>query len=158
MAAEDARRHALSLLDRQPNDLYALFSLSIASGMLADYSVLVQKRRLRGLAHARESHRYALRLLEQDPTFYDAYLTTGLSEYLVSNLPFFVRWFVRFKEVRGNKEQAIRNLRLVDASGRYFGPFARILLAVIHLREQQLQKTEILLLSLVTEFPDRSIG
>ena len=157
MAAEDARRYALAQLERRRNDPYALFALSVAGGMLADYTALVQKRRLRSLAHAKKSHAYALRLLQHDPTFYDAYLTTGLSEYLVSNLPFFVRWFVRFKEVRGSKEQAIRNLRLVATSGRYFGPLARILLVVIHLREKQFQEAEKLLLPLVTQFPENPL-
>ena len=156
-AVEQARRHALAKLETNPEDPQALFCLSVASGMMADYIALVQKQRLRSLTYAKQSHSYAVRLLRADPTFHDAYLTTGLSEYLVSRLPFFVRWFVRFEQVRGSKKQAIENLQRVAASGRYLGPFARILLVVIYLRDKLFEPAHELLSELTAQFPGNAL-
>ena len=75
------------------------------------------------LSSARSANDYARRLIKLNPQFIDAYLTTGLSEYLIGSLPFYVRWFVHFDGVSGSKTQAIDNLQLVARSGRYLRPF-----------------------------------
>ncbi len=152
-----ARLRAEKFLAIDPQDRNALFALCMTTGIQTDYTVFVEKRHFSGLAQAKRSHRFALDLLKLDPTFYDAYLTTGLSEYLVGSLPFFVRWFVRFDAVEGSKEQAVRNLELVSERGRYLGPFARILLAVIHLREKRPHESERLLTGLHREFPENPL-
>ena len=105
------------------------------------------------LAPARKANNYAQQLIKVNPKFYDAYLTTGLSEYLLGSLPFFVRWFVHFDGVNGNKDQGIQNLQLVARSGRYLRPFAKILLAMVYLREKQPRETQKLLAGLSGEYP-----
>jgi len=152
-----AQQRAESVLATDPDDRNALFALCMTTGIQTDYTVFVEKKHFSGLFQAKHSHRFALHLLKLDPTFYDAYLTTGLSEYLVGSLPFFVRWFVRFDAVEGSKEQAVRNLELVSERGRYLGPFARILLAVIHLREKRPHESERLLAELNREFPENPL-
>ena len=92
-------------------------------------------------------------MLKQDPTFVDANLTTGITEYLVGSLPFFIKWFVKFDQTQGSKQQAVANLEKVAQQGRYLGPFARILLSIIHLREKRLPQSIRLLEGLVAEFP-----
>jgi hypothetical protein len=152
-----AEKTATLRLQGDPNDRRALFTLSITTGVLTDYVALIEKRQLGSLSHAKQSQSYAVRLLRLDPEFYDAYVTSGVSEYLVGSLPFFVRWFVRFEQIQGSKEKAIRNLELAARSGRYFGPFAKILLAIIHLREKRPRESERLLGELAREFPENPL-
>src|SRR5207237_6567850 len=90
---------------------------------------------------AKSSNRYAQELLRSDPQYYDAYLSTGITEYLVGSLPFFIRWFVHFDNVQGNKEQGIQNLKLVAERGRYMRPFAKILLGIVYMQEEKPQTT-----------------
>src|SRR5216683_7008407 len=97
------------------------------------------------------------RLIKLNPQFIDAYLTTGLSEYLLGSLPFFVRWFVHFDGVDGSKATGIESLQLVARSGHYLRPFAKILLAMVYLREKQPQQTQILLASLTSEYPENQL-
>jgi hypothetical protein len=156
-AVNDAEKLAKSQLASEPQNHNALFALCLTRGILTDYTAFVEKRQFASLSYAKQSQRYAVRLLKADPTFYDAYLTTGMSEYLIANLPFFVRWFVRFDQVRGSRQQAVKNLELVAGSGRYLGPFAKTLLAVIHLREKRPLESERLLTELVRDYPENPL-
>jgi hypothetical protein len=95
--------------------------------------------------------------LKINPEYYDAYLTTGLNEYLIGSLPFYIKWFVHFDGVNGSKNTGIQNLQLVARSGQYLRPFAKILLAMVYLREKQPRETERLLAALTSEYPDNSL-
>ena len=152
-AVNDAQARGAKVLEYSPNDPNALFSMAITQGVIMDYTALVEKRQLSSLTPARRANSYAQQLLKANPQFYDAYLTTGLNEYLLGSLPFFVRWFVHFDGVNGDKGVGIENLKLVARSGHYLRPFAKILLAVCYLREKQPRETQKLLADLSSEFP-----
>jgi hypothetical protein len=142
---------------RKPVDNSALFALCINEGLTADYIGLVDKSRLGSLPHAKNSQTFALNLLKKDPAFVDAKLTSGISEYLIGSLPFFVKWFVKLPQVDGDKNKAVANLSAVAADGRYLGPFARILLAIVHLREKRPTQSLSLLQGLVRDFPENPL-
>jgi hypothetical protein len=156
-AIDEAQRTAEARLAGDRGDAMALFSFCLTEGMRTDYMAFVEKKQFRSLGPARKSHKYALELLLRHPTFADAYLTTGLTEYLVGSLPFFIRWFVRFDQVQGSKQQAIAHLEKVSREGRYLGPFARILLSLLYLREKKPQRTIQLLEELTREFPENRL-
>src|SRR5262249_40061996 len=128
-AVSDTEARAQAALKVNPDDRQALFAMCIAQGVSTDYMAFVEKRQIASLSPAKRSNTYAQRLLRLDPKFYDAYLTTGISEYMLGSLPFFVRWFVKFDNVAGDKQRGIDRLELVSREGRYFRPFAKILLA-----------------------------
>ena len=135
----------------------ALFSLALSEGMRMDYLALIEKRQIRSLVPARRAQHYAVEILRRDPGFADAYLTTGFSEYLLGSLPFFIRWFVRMEGAEGNKQQSFTNLERTAAQGRYLGPFARILLAIMNVREKQRNKAITLLEGLTRDYPENSL-
>jgi hypothetical protein len=87
----------------------------------------------------------------------DAYMTFGTVEYVIGSLPFFLRWFIRFDQVSGSKQKGIEDLELVARRGRYYGPLARMMLAVIDVREKRPEKAEELLAGLVAEFPQNPL-
>lgn len=152
-----ARQLGQASLAAHPQDRNALFALCISYGIQTDYMALIEKKQLRSLSAARESHDWALKLLKLDPNYYDAYLTTGVSEYLLGSVPFFIRWVLRFEETKGSKNQAVANLEKVAQNGRYFRPFAKILLAIIHLREKRFLEAEMRLAELHREFPENPL-
>ena len=152
-AVEDTQSRASSILAKDPTDKNALFAMSMSEGVSTDYMAFVEKRQISSLTPAKQSNNYAQRLLKVDPQFYDAYMTTGLSEYLVGSLPFFVRWFVHFDNVDGNKQTGVRNLQLVAREGHYLKPFAKILLGIIALREKRPAEAQRLLQDLSTTYP-----
>ncbi len=152
-AVTDAQSRARVVLAAHPQDQNALFAMCMTQGLATDYMALVEKHQIKSMTPMKDSNRYAQQLLKLDPQFYDAYLTTGITEYMVGSLPFFVRWFVRFDNVQGNKETGIRSLELVAKNGHYLKPFAKILLAIAYMREKKPRQTEQLLASLTREYP-----
>ncbi|MBL8229416.1 MAG: hypothetical protein JNL98_13090 [Bryobacterales bacterium] len=156
-AIAKARQYADEAFKKDANDKNALFAMCVAAGIQTDYLALVEKRQLGSLSYAKESHKWALKLLSADSQFYDAYLTTGVSEYLLGSVPFFVRWIVRFEKTEGSKSVAVRNLELVSKQGRYFKPFAKVLLSIIHLREKRPLEAEKLLHELHHQFPENAL-
>lgn len=154
---EKARQRAQQRLAADGNDTAGLFALSVAAGLVTDYAALIERRQLGSLQYAKESQSYAVKLLRIDPNFTDPYLTTGLTEYLLGSVPFFVRWFVKFEGAEGSKLQAVENLNRVVATGRYFGPFAKILLAIIHLREKRPAESLRLLRELARDYPENPL-
>ncbi len=154
---ESARAIARKQLESKPSDTNALFALCLSAGIETDYLALIEKKQIRSLRHARESQTWAVKLLAVDPAFHDAYLTTGLSEYLLGSVPFFVRWFLKFEQTEGSKEAAVRNLEKVAASGRYLKPFAQVLLAIVHLREKRPAEAQKLLAGLAAAYPENPL-
>jgi hypothetical protein len=152
-AVDDAQKRAEAVLKSNPNDLDALFAMCVASGISTDYMALVEKRQISSLSPARRANTYAQRLLKLDPKFYDAYLTAGFSEYMVGSLPFFIRWFVHFDNVEGDKQRGMRHLELVAREGHYFRPLAKVFLGIIDLREKKPQEARQLLAELVRDYP-----
>ncbi len=152
-AVERAEALGEGALKVNPNDRSALFALCVSGGLATDYMGLVEKHQFMSLSLAKRSNTYAQRLLKIDPQFYDAYLTAGLSEYLIGSLPFFIRWFVHFDNVSGSKDRGVSNLELAARSGRYFGPMAQILLGIIDLRNKKFAPAQERLVQLVRRYP-----
>lgn len=152
-ALRDTETRGQAALAADPNDRNALFALTIAGGIRADYMALIDKRQFGSLTPSKRSNNYAQRLLKLDPKFYDAYLTAGFSEYVVGSLPFFIRWFVHWDNVSGSKEAGKRNLALAAREGHYFKAFARILLAIVSLREKRPAEAQKLLATLAKDYP-----
>lgn len=154
---EQAQSRARVTLATATDDYRGMYAMCMTHGLVMDYTALVEKRHLGSLSLAKQSNACAQRLLKAHPQAYDAYVTTGFTEYLVGSLPFYIRWFVRFDDVKGSKEQGIQNLRLVVQSGHYLKSFAKVLLAIAYLREKQPQETEKLLSELAHDYPQNQL-
>jgi hypothetical protein len=153
----EARRRAAASLASAPNDVNAIFALSMVSGVEADYASLVEKKYIRSYSLSKESQQFARKLLTMNPPVYDAYLTLGSVEYVIGNLNFFFRLFVRFDQIEGNKQKAVEELKYVITNGRYYQPFAKLLLSVIYLRENQPQKALVLLKEMERDYPENPL-
>lgn len=156
-ALEKAQSTAQARLNANPDDQDALFSFCISSGVQTDYTALVEKKQISSLSLVKKSTAYAQRLLKLNPKYYDAYLTTGMTEYLIGSLPFFVRWFVKVDNINGSKEQGMKTVEMVANKGRYLKPFAKILLAVANLREKKPHDAEKILVELAQQYPENPL-
>lgn len=156
-AVEQAQSRALKILETSPNDTTALFSMCVTGGVVTDYTALVEKRQLGSLTHIKRTTAYAQRLLKADPNFYDAHVSTGMTEYVIGSLPFFIRWFVRVDDIKGSKEQGIKSVEIAASKGHYLAPFARILLAMAYLREKKPSRAEGILQDLARDYPENRL-
>lgn len=156
-AIAKAQQLAKAALARDPSNTNALFCLTVTEGILMDYASLVEKRHTAGLRHARTSQSYAVQVLKADPEFYDVYCTTGFSEYLLGSLPFFMRWFVKFEDTEGSKEEGLRKLQIAATKGNYFKPFAKLLLAIFYLRQKDPELSERYLAQYEALYPENPL-
>jgi hypothetical protein len=152
-AVIQTRKFARARLLLQPDDRNALLAMCIVAGVQRDYLALVEHKLRESYTFIRESNVYAKRLIKSDPTAYDAYLTKGFTEYLVANLPFYLRWMMSLDEVTGTREQGLNDLQIAAQSGQYLKPFAQLLLAMFYLREKKDDKTAELLAQLTEQYP-----
>ena len=152
-AIKQAQALANQNLATDPNDSNALFALCLANGDLTDYVALIEKRQMQSLSINKVGYRDAKRLLRIAPDYYDAYLTTGFTEYLIGSIPLVFRLFVRFDDVRGDTQAGVRNLQTVANNGHYLKTFAKILLATAYLRDKHIPEARALLLELTQAYP-----
>jgi hypothetical protein len=153
----EARKLATERLKTDPKDVNAMFALCMASGIETDYTSLIEKKYIRSYSLSKENQQWAHKLLALNPPIYDAYLTLGSVEYVVGNLNFFFKLFIRFDQIEGNKKKAVEELKRVIENGRYYAPFAKILLSVIYLRENQPKLALTLLKELERDFPENPL-
>lgn len=152
-----ARRHAKARLACNPDDRDALLALSIATSTQRDHCALLEKRLTESLDYVKQSHGYALRLLEVDSKAHDACAVTGFNEYLVGSLPGFARWFVQVDGLTGDKELGLQLLSKAARYGQYLRPFAQLLLAFAYQRENRPRDSKRVLAGLAREFPDNPV-
>lgn len=152
-ALADAEKLARPRLDRDPRDRDALFAMAMVYGLRADYAALIEGRNMSSLSHTREAASFARRLLAVAPDYADAYLATGVSDYIVGSLSAPVRWLLRLAGYSGDKGKGIDQLKVAATRGRLLAPFARILLAVAYLRDDDRFRARELLVDLARDFP-----
>jgi hypothetical protein len=141
------------VLAASPDNANALFSRVLANGLRGDYTAMIEKRNLASLGYIKTSRITAQKLLEVDPTCYDAFLAVGVENYLLGTTPAPVRWVLRMTGSQTDKEEGIQRLHFTADKGYYLAPFARLLLAVAALRDKDKNTARMLLAGLASEFP-----
>jgi hypothetical protein len=152
-----ARQLAQEALARDPHDVNALFANVLAYGLEGDYLALIEKRDMQALKLMKEGRSIAERLLAANPACYDAYLAVGVENYLLSLKPAPVRWFLRISGAQTDKALGIEKLRVTADKGHYLLPYARLLLAVAALRDNDRIRARALLQDLADNFPQNRL-
>ncbi|HEX3323396.1 MAG TPA: hypothetical protein VHR84_22025 [Terriglobales bacterium] len=148
---------ARAKLQTNQNDRDALLAMALAAGLRADYAALIEKRNFASLHYTREATDWAERLIQVDPTCYDARLAPGISHYLIGSMSAPIRWVLHLGGVSGDKQAGLKDLHLTAEKGHYLAPFARILLAIAYVREHDKTKARAILASLQQEFPNNPL-
>jgi hypothetical protein len=148
---------ARELAARDAGSPHSQFALILADGMESDYLALVERRFTAALGKARSGRAMAERLLSTHPGYYDAWVAIGVENYLLSLKPAPVRWLLRLAGARTDRAVGIEKLRIAAEKGRYLAPFARLLLAVAALRENDRARARGILAGLAAEFPKNGL-
>ena len=156
-AAADAEAVARARLVDDPRDRDALFALTMVFGLRADFAALIEGRSMAALSFTRQATRVARTLLDVAPDYADAYLATGISQYIVGSLVAPLRWVLRLAGFEGDRRKGMQELRLTAERGRFLGPFARILLTIAYLREHDTVRARELLTGLQRDFPSNPL-
>jgi hypothetical protein len=156
-ALRRSEKLASEILKRSPDDENALLATVLRIGLHADYLALVEKSNFAALAEVKRSRAIAEQLLAKHPECYDAYLAQGVENYLLSLKPAPIRWFLRIGGAQTDKETGLARLRVTAEKGRYLKPYARLLLAVAALRDNDAASAKRTLFWLVSRYPKNKL-
>ena len=152
-----ADRLADAVLQRSGADSNALFVKSMTLGLRADNAGLIEKQSFAALSYTKESRVYAERLILAKPDAADAYLGPGLENYLLSLKPAPLRVLLRVTGSNVDRERGLEQIRETALHGHYLEPFAKLLLAVAALRDNNPARARELLGELHRRFPDNEL-
>jgi hypothetical protein len=152
-----AVRLADAALQKSAADPNALFAKSLTFGLRADNAGLIEKQSFAALSYTKEGRVFAERLMQADPRASDAYLGPGVENYLLSLKPAPLRVLLRMTGANVDREKGLEELRETAAHGHYLEPFAKLLLAVAALRDNNPVRARELLGELHRRFPDNEL-
>jgi hypothetical protein len=144
---------ARARLKTAPNDVNALFAITMSLGLEANYAGLIEKRQVESLGMMKDAAKYAKQLLAINADASDAYLALGAANYLVGSLPGHQRFFLGFKGIHGDEKSGLKQLEITATRGHYLRPFAKILLALAALRGKKPDVARMHYAELAAEFP-----
>jgi hypothetical protein len=145
------------LCDRNPNDLNSRFASVLRNGLHSDYLALIEKRYGPSLSEMKQGRVEAEKLLATNPDFYDAWLAVGVENYMLSIKAAPIRWLLKLSGARTDRATGMEKLKLVADKGHYLAPFARLLLAVAALRDNDTGTARNLLAGLISEYPNNML-
>lgn len=154
---QQTERLADAALKASATDTNALFAKSLTFGLRADLSSLIEKQDLAALKFTKAGRVFTDRLQAVDPTNYDGYLGGGVENYLLSLKPAPLRAFLWMTGSQVDREKGLRELRLTAQYGHYLEPFAKLLLAVAALRDNNRTLAREILSGLHNRFPNNPL-
>jgi hypothetical protein len=152
-----SKQLAGSILEASPNDTNALLAMVTSIALHADFAALIEKRNIQALQEIKEARHQADKLLAICPDCYDADLAIGVENYLLSQKSAPIRWVLTLTGAQADKEVGIQRLRVVAEKGHYFKAYAKVLLAIAHLRDGKKEDSRQLIADLAREFPQNDL-
>jgi len=152
-ALAKAKQLAEARLQKSPGDHNALLANVLGTALHANYEALIGKQYWQALTEIKEAQVLAEQLLRVCPDCHDADLAGGVENYLLSQKMAAERWLLRLTGAQTDKQAGIEKLRTVAEKGLYLKPYAKILLAIAALRDNNKAEAKELLAELAGKFP-----
>jgi tetratricopeptide (TPR) repeat protein len=140
-------------LQKNPNDVDALYARGVARGFRALYMGMAEKSWMAAIRSALSSRRDHERVLQLDPGYVDAKMTVGIHNYIIGSLSWPTRMAVALVGVTGNKQKGLDYLREVSRSHSTASVDASMALALFLRREQRYAEALALVSRLSREYP-----
>ena len=126
------------LRDR-PGDKDARYFLGAVHGVLGSFSITIERSKTAAFKHGKKAYRYHIDLIDEDPTYYDAYMTAGVYEYVVGSLPWYLKFVAALVGYKGSKKRGFEYLSLAVDKGQFVSDNARTLQLVLLVREKRFE-------------------
>src|ERR1700751_2852190 len=109
-------------LKTNPKDGEALLALTLAAGMESDEESILQKKHLAGLKSIKKANGYAKELLAQYPDAADAYIATGIANYIIGSQSRGARLTLWFGGIYGDKKLGMEQVARTVEEGSTLPP------------------------------------
>jgi len=134
-----AKTKALAMVARNKNDAAAQYFLGAYYGVMAGYEASTARKFVAAMRNGSRSVDAHEKVLKLNPNYYDAYLSVGMYDYIVGNLPFFYKTLAAVAGVRGNKQRGIARLKTIVEKETATADDARVMLLAIYQNEKRYQ-------------------
>ncbi len=151
--ADEAVHEADVRIDKNPNDIDALYARGWARALKCTYIAMVERGFTTGFRLATKARDDETRVLRLDPDYVDAKLVTGVYEYVVGALPFPFKFFIGFAGITGSKSKGLEMLNDVANRGIMSSSEARTVIALFLRREAKYKEAVQVVRELVNEHP-----
>jgi len=131
----------------------ALFQLGVTYTARANVHFFVRKAWYDGLRDVVKARQLHGKVTALDPGHWDAALTLGAHDYLISQLPMGYKIAGAVLGFRGNRKRGIATIEIVSREGHWRRVSAQMLLSVIYRREGQPELAVPVLLGLIEAYP-----
>jgi tetratricopeptide (TPR) repeat protein len=149
-----AKTKALALVAKNKNDVDAHYFLGAYYGVMAGYEASTARKffsAMRNGSRCVDEHQKTLKI---KPEYYDAYLSVGMYDYVVGNLPFAYKTLAVLGGIRGNKQRGIERLQTLISKETATSDDARVLLLAIFQNEKRFADALALLEQLNKKYPN----
>lgn len=134
---DDSETLARRVLERHPGDLDARYYLGSADGIRAAFAISIDRDKFAALRYGKAAYEYHKGIIDEDPGYNDAYMTVGMYEYILANLPWYIKWIAFIAGYRGSEQLGFEYLVRSAEKGRFVTIDARVLLMVLYVRERR---------------------
>ena len=145
-------------LDKNPNDVDALYARGVTRGLRATYTGIAEKAwfsALRSAVAARHDHE---RVLELDPQYTDAKVVVGTHLYIVGSLNWPTKVAASIVGISGNKQKGLDYLREASTGAHSeVASDAQVILALFLRREQKYNEALQVVARMQTTFSRNSL-
>jgi hypothetical protein len=128
---------ATEILRKNKQDKDARYFLGTAYGLRSSFAITIDHSLREAFINGNKAYSYSRQLIQEDPNYYDAYLTVGIYEYIVGNIPWYLKWMAYVIGARGTKKDGFTHLKLASEKGQYIKNEAELVLAVLYVREHR---------------------
>ena len=153
----DSLDHAIALsearLQKNPDDVGALYAQGVGYGLRCNYHFLVHKAWIDALKDAAASRKAHHRVTELDPSNVDARLMQGVYDYVIGSLPPLWRTLGFLAGYVGDRNRGIDTLRMVAEKGKINRTDAAVVLCAMLRRERRPKETVPYLLDMIEKYP-----
>jgi hypothetical protein len=151
--ADEAIQEANLRLDRNPNDINALYARAWARSLKCTYLAMVERSFSAGFRLAMKAKDDDVRVLQLDPDYVDAKLVVGVYEYTVGALPWPFKLLIGFAGINGSKTRGLEMLADAGNRGVVTSIEARTTMALFLRREARYKEAIQVVRSLKKQYP-----
>jgi tetratricopeptide (TPR) repeat protein len=126
-----------AILKKNRRDMDARYFLATAYGLRASFAITIDHSLREAFSNGNKAYSLSRQLTEEDPNYYDAYLSVGIYEYIVGSMPWYLKLMVFVIGVRGNKQDGMEHVRLASEKGQYIRNEAQLVSMVLNAREHR---------------------
>ncbi len=145
------------MLGANPRDKDARYYLGVAEGLKGAFAFTIERATMNALQHGKKSYEIQKSIVDEDPDYYDSLMSLGTYEYLLDNLPWYVKWVAMVAGYRGDSTLGFNYLIRSAEKGRFVATDARVLLMVLYVREKQYEYALSLAREMHARFPENFI-